>query len=506
MTRFTAMAPAVALALAFGAALPGCSNDTDGSVALAPNEPRTQDTRSFSVDQAALQATLVASDSATLKGHGAFLPLTGTDTDRWVGVLGGAAYQVEVPRNWNGRLVMYAHGYRGEGTALTVAPPSIRRWLVDNGYAWAASSYSKNFYDVRAGVEDTNALALAFNRIAADNGRPLAAPTRTYITGHSMGGHVTGAAIDAENIATANNKVRYDGAVPMCGVLGDTELFDFFAAYQVAAQQLAGIPATTWPVPNYSSIDPSVRSALFVSFPAGSTPGVVTPVAGEKLKQIVKNLTGGERPNFQTGFLLPSGNTGTVWGTFGRDGTVNGILGKDLVDTTRFVYQLDNDPALSGEEQQFNAAAYRVKGDPEANRLRPDGLRWIPKTNARMSVPVVSLHTLGDMYVPFSMEQIFKRRADAQGTSQLLVQRAIRGVTHCDFTLAEQEEAFADMVRWEQGGQKPLGDDVLTASVVADANYGCKFSRAPRADDSAGVRALRTLAPACPAGSASANF
>ena len=105
------------------------------------------------------------------------------------------------------------------------------------------------------------------------------------------------------------------------------------------------------------------------------------------------------------------------------------------------------------------------------------------------------------------MSQIFKRRADALGTSGKLVQRAVRGVTHCDFTLAEQEEAFADMVRWEQTGARPLGDDVLTPSAVADAAYGCKFSRAPRADDPASVRTNRpTLVPACPAGSASPNF
>ena len=478
---------------------------------VASNEPRAHDARTFGVDEAALRATLVSAEREATGGHGAFLPLAGVDTDRWVGVLSEgadrAAYQVEVPRNWNGRLVLWAHGYRGEGAALTVTPPPIRAWLVAGGYAWAASSYSRNFYDVRAGIEDTNALALAFTAIAARNGRTLAVASRVYITGQSMGGHVAGAAIDAEALRDAVHKVRYDGAVPMCGVLGDTELFDFFAAYQVAAQQLAGVPATAWPVPNYTTaVDPAVRSAIWVAFPSGTTTGVVTPT-GEKLNQIVKNFTGGQRPNFDTGFALPSGNTQTVWGTFGRDGKINGILGKDLVDSTRFVYQLDNDPALTAEETAFNAAAFRVKGDPEANRLRPDGLRWIPKTNGNFSVPVVSLHTLGDMYVPFSMEQIFKRRADALGTSGKLVQRAARGVTHCDFTLAEQEEAFADMVRWEQTGAKPLGDDVLTPAVVADPNYGCKFSRAPRADDSATLRSNRTtLVPACPAGSASPNF
>ena len=41
------------------------------------------------------------------------------------------------------------------------------------------------------------------------------------------------------------------------------------------------------------------------------------------------------------------------------------------------------------------------------------------------------------------MEQIYERRADADGTAQWLVQRAIGGVGHCDFTVAEQARARA---------------------------------------------------------------
>ncbi|MFS2055982.1 alpha/beta hydrolase, partial [Variovorax sp. CT11-76] len=118
-------------------------------------------------------------------------------------------YRVEVPKNWNGMLVMYAHGYGGTGPVVSVSDPTIRAHLIAQGYAWAASSYTKNYYDVRAGVEDTNALALAFQRIASQNGRTLDAPRKTYIVGQSLGGHVAAAAVDAEALETANHKVRY---------------------------------------------------------------------------------------------------------------------------------------------------------------------------------------------------------------------------------------------------------------------------------------------------------
>jgi len=425
--------------------------------APAPEEVREQDSREFNVDESRLPFAALAD---------------APETDRWWGVLEGAGYRVEVPKNWNGMLVMYAHGYGGTGATVSVSDPTIRAHLISSGYAWAASSYSKNYYDVRAGVEDTNALALAFQRIASDNGRTLEAPRKTYIVGQSMGGHVAGAAVDAEALETANHKVRYDGAVPMCGVLGDTQLYDYFGASQIAAQQLAGIPANSWPVSNWADILPAVQSALFTKFPSATT------AQGEKFKTIVKNLTGGERPMFDAGFA--GGMTATVWGTFGRDGTINGILNRDGYDTTGIVYQLDDDPALSAEESAFNQVAYRLHPDPEANRLRRDGLRWFPKANARIDVPVVTIHTLGDVYVPFSMEQIYKRRADALGTSQWLVQRAIRGISHCDFTQEEQVQAFDAMVNWEQNGIKPEGDDVLDAATVAREDYGCRFSSASR--------------------------
>ena len=456
---------------------------TPPPVAVQPEPARPQDTRTFAVVEANLPFNAMTN---------------APETDRWWGVLNKAGYQIEVPKNWNGMLVMYAHGYAGTGANLSVSPPALRRHLIAQGYAWAASSYSTNYYDVRAGVEDTNALALAFKDIAGKNGRTLNAPTKTYIVGVSMGGHVTAAAVDEENIATANNKIRYAGAVPMCGVLGDTELYDYFAAYQTAAMVEAGMPATDWPPSNWATIGPQVQAKLFSSFPGGSTPTAqaVPTAQGMRLKQIVANLSGGPRPLFD--YAYSGSYQNTVWGTFGRDGKMQGILNEDVVTTKDITFQLDADPALSAEEVAYNASIFRVPSVIDANRLRRDGLRWIPKTNAQIKVPVVTIHTLGDLYVPFKMEQIYKRRADALGTSNLLVQRAIRGIAHCDFTIAEQASAFDAMTKWEQQGVKPEGDDVLTPSVVADPQYGCKFTDNTRSpDDSNSLLAVRASLPQC---------
>ena len=470
-----------ALALTVAALLAACGG-SDDPVAM-PEESRPHDSRVFTTTAATtFDAMTAAAGDVTVM----------STSSRWAGVLNGAAYRVEVPANWNGKLVMYAHGFRGTGAALTVSNPSIRRYLVQNGYAWAASSYSKNYYDVRAGVEDTNALANAFNTIATNNARTLAAPSKVYITGHSMGGHITAAAIEDEATATAVNKVKYAGAVPMCGVMGDTELFNRFAAMQVTAQALAGLPS--YPFAKWSEISAQVTSTLFTTFPS------VPTATGTKYLSALQNITGGPRPMFTQGMQF-GGTFGFAWGVFGGDGTVNGILNKNVLDTSAYTYTIDGDAAGT---TALNAAALKIMPDADANRLRRDGLRWIPKVSGEFKIPVVSIHTLGDMYVPFSMQQVYQKRVAAKGNSAWLVQRAIRGASHCDFTVAEQANAFDAMIKWERDGVKPAGDDVITAATVAATTYGCTHTvNTPGPDDSAGTLQLRggiaATGGACPA-------
>jgi hypothetical protein len=101
------------------------------------------------------------------------------------------------------------------------------------------------------------------------------------------------------------------------------------------------------------------------------------------------------------------------------------------------------------------------------------------------------------------MQQTYRLRVNAKGNGGWLVQRAIRGASHCDFTVAEQVDAFEAMVAWERDGIKPSGDDVSTPATVAAATYGCTYTRNTLGpDESAATRALRpailATTPACP--------
>jgi len=89
---------------------------------------------------------------------------------------------------------------------------------------------------------------------------------------------------------------------------------------------------------------------------------------------------------------------------------------------------------------------------------------------------------LGDVYVPFVHEQLYRKRAIANGSDNLLVQRAIREPMHCNFTEAEESQAFSDLVNWVNTGTKPVGDNVLDASEVSQPDYGCQFSDSSRTD------------------------
>jgi fermentation-respiration switch protein FrsA (DUF1100 family) len=167
-----------------------------------------------------------------------------------------------------------------------------------------------------------------------------------------------------------------------------------------------------------------------------------------------------------------------VWGNFlftvGVTGGDIGVAPGNVQDNSDTVYQIDSNPAVSPEETTLNAAVLRVTQDPQGRH--PNGLANIPPIAGRLPIPVLSLHTIGDLFVPFSMEQIYARRAAAEGASDLLVTRAIRDHAHCGFAVVEEDQAFAALVNWVVNGVKPAGDDILTPATVASPNFGCQFS------------------------------
>jgi pimeloyl-ACP methyl ester carboxylesterase len=387
-----------------------------------------------------------------------------------------AGFIIEVPPQWNGDLVMWAHGFRGQGTVLTVDPPAfaLRQKFLDEGFAWAASSYAGNGYDVRTGVLTTKDLADFF-------AQSVHRPHRTYITGVSMGGHVIGRSLE-------QFPDYYEGALPMCGVMGDQFEFDYLADYNLVAQALSGVSVYPIPPDYLTNFVPQINAALGTTAvnlvnqePANDL--------GKQWRAIVVNRSGGERPGTAAAFAFWKNALFSIT-TPARvatdDDTIAQAPGK--ISTNLLTRYQPNTPV------DVNATVRRIQPEELLQRLSPF-LTQIPKIQGRPDVPVLTLHGLGDLFVPFSHEQRYAIDAALHLQSRNVVQRAIRSINHCEFTPTEAGQAWDDLVNWVVNKQKPAGDNVLKDDVVADPNFGCTFSDPAAFAAGAGTRRLY---PACP--------
>lgn len=387
-------------------------------------------------------------------GDPSFTALAGATA--YFGELGKAVYRIEMPAAWNGDLVMYAHGFKGFGTILDVdSPPrAIREWLIGRGYAWAASSYSENGYAPGIGADDTLALKRYFEQEFGE-------PGRTYLVGASMGGNVV--AISLEHLAG-----EYDGALAICGALGGQTQIDYLVSWAHVAAFLAGteIPLGQGALAIANTLAAEVAPAL-------GTPEQPTR-AGLQFISVMRELTGGPRPFFQEGFAE---QYVTNFGYVLSDPELKTLTTRAATNVS-VVYEIEDGLGISAEA--INAGVSRQAADPAARdaAAHPDKV----PTSGKLSAPLLTLHNTGDLFVPVSQEQEYRRAAEAAGKGDLLVQRAIRAGGHCQFTNEELTQAFSDLVAWVEGGGRPAGDD-LSGDL---SDIGLQFTNPLREGDPGG--------------------
>jgi pimeloyl-ACP methyl ester carboxylesterase len=345
----------------------------------------------------------------------------------------GAGYQIEVPDAWNGEVVYYAHGFRGNPPALTVSFPPLRDYLIANGYAWAASSYSRNGYEPGAAARDTYALRDVFVE-------KVGAPSKSYIYGQSMGGHVV--ALSLEQYPTA-----YDGALSECGVVAGHEVLDYFLSWGALSAYFAGVDlhGLTSDAQEFGSTI-SGRIA-----PALGTLEEPT-AAGKAFADVIQNLTGGERPFFREGYAGNYAfNFAILVNAVGNAGPSNAAA-----QNVSTVYAIDDGFGVTSE--QLNREVSRIS----ANVTYRDASRYpeFADMTGRIERPHLTLHGTGDLFVPISLEASYRKIVDAAGRGDLLVQRAVRRAGHCAFSDAERIRGFEDLVNWVETGDKPAGEDL----------------------------------------------
>lgn len=384
-----------------------------------------------------------------------FDPLPGASAS-W-GMIGNAAYRIEMPDDWNGELVLWAHGFAGFGAELAVQlpPRSIREYLVENGYAWGASSYSENGYVPGIGADDTLALKFHF-------AEEFGAPERTYLTGASMGGNVVALALE-------NHAEHYDGALAICGALGGQEQIDYLVSWVAVAEYISGLE---FPIGEPGA---QLASIFLQDVPRElGTPNAPT-AKGEQFASVMKHFTGGPRPFFAEGFAQQFAvNFGLALLDPERKLLVNMAATNDEA-----AYRIDEGMGISAAD--LNAQVRRFAADPALRNAEshPDAV----PTTGRITVPLLTLHNTGDLFVPIHMEQSYRAKVEAAGAGDLLVQRAIRAGGHCQFTPAELVTAFEDLVAWVRDGVKPAGED-LTGDL---RNAGLQFTNPLREGDPGGM-------------------
>ena len=391
------------------------------------------------------KTTVAAPDFQALPGAKAYF-----------GALGRSGYRIEMPSRWNGELLLWAHGVHGFGAEVFVEnpPDGLRQALIDEGYAWAASSYSENGYSAGLGANDTLTLKWYF-------AQRFGAPKRTYIAGASLGGHVV--ALSLENFPG-----EYNGGLAVCGAVAGEEQIDYWLAWAMAAEYFAG---HQFPI---GGSEAQAADVLNASILPALGPVDAPSEAGKAFESVIRNLTGGPRPFFEEGYRTAYPfNFGLLTGDPDRSIPMSAAATNEGAD-----YRADARFGFAADE--LNRAIRRLAADPELRDAvkHPD----TAPTTGRINIPLLTLHETGDLTVPVSAEQSYRRKVEAAGAGGLLVQRLIRSGTHCAFSGEEVVQAWDDLAAWVRDGEKPAGEDVL--GDLSDA--GRAFTNPLRSGDPGG--------------------
>ena len=352
------------------------------------------------------------------------------------GRLDDADYIIQVPENWRGGLVVFAHGIqRGPGRGDVRLLP-IASHVLEQGHAWIASGYRAREYQPHLFIEDLIALRDLFLR---EVGRPR----WTIIYGQSMGGHIITASLE-------QRPELYQGGLAECGLVDGIGIADYLTAYTAAAELISGVPILD--VPDrlaFGSLTEALVRAL-------GMPDAYT-ARGRQFDSVVKYLMGADRVGNDLPLRLQGLRARYLPNVMYRPRNLEHEPNPGLraASTVHIRYRID--PGLGLTEDELNARVRRIHPFKDARSADP----VYAEPTGRLTAPLLTLHETGDAWVPLSLEQSYKRRTIAAGTDHLLVQRVVRGPGHCAVDGDTRRQAFDDLVRWIEHGVRPDGEDVL---------------------------------------------
>lgn len=310
------------------------------------------------------------------------------------GEIGGAAYRIDIPANWNGQLVVNAHGYEPAGSPrkLPLPFPSGMEPLLAQGYAIAASGYSKQGWAIPEGIADTERLRAHF---VARHG----APKRAWLVGWSMGGLVALASAERHPHA-------WNGVVSMCGVAVSSETM--FAR------------AALGPLAAFEALFPGVLPQA----PDGLADASLPPAADGDAIEAALARDEARAGALAKRFDIPRGElAGSLWLYY--------------VALRELAQRADGFPAgsvtgpdgVEGDEAALGARIRRYVADPAA-------LAYVRKTGALTGaapVPVVLQPSALDPIVPARFGDGYLALATAKGRGKQVRALPPVGEGHCGF-------------------------------------------------------------------------
>jgi pimeloyl-ACP methyl ester carboxylesterase len=373
------------------------------------------------------------------------------------GELGGAPYLMSVPENWQGGLVVFAHGIqRGSGSGDATWPP-IGSHIASAGHAWISSGYRAREYQPHLFIEDLVALRELFLK---DVGRPR----WTIIYGQSMGGHIVVASLELR-------PGLYQGGLSECGLVDGIGIADYLTAYTAAAELISGVQL--FDLPDRDAYHRALGELVRVL----GMPGSYT-ARGQQFDSIVKYLMGGDQAGNDLPLRLDGLSRRYLLNIMyrPRDLEAESNPGLRAASTAHVKYRID--PGLGIGEDEINARVRRLQPFKDARSASTNPV--YAERTGRLTVPLMTLHETGDAWVPLSLEQSYRRRTIAAGTDHLLVQRVYRAGSHCGVDAKVRQQAFDDLVAWIERGVRPKGEDVLAPDL---SRIGLEWTPALMLDD-----------------------
>jgi hypothetical protein len=345
---------------------------------------------------------------------------------------GGAHYQIVVPDVWNGDLMIWNHGFSlGQPGPVEDIEDQFFLQLLE-GYAVAASSYQLRGWAVFRTNQDLEELVDAFKA-------NFGIPDRVIVSGASLGGIVTAAALEQADLG---NVV---GALTYCGILGGSRnwdaALDFRLLYDLTCAGMPGaqVPGGAKGLPKNTNLTRrDVEGAVNACTGVNLRKSQRSRKQKKNLKQLVK-----------VGKIPESFIETVMWySTFGMS---------DLVyDRAKLKGKLGvGNQNVDYGKAKINRTIQRVK--PKRKAAKKLAKNFTPTGNVG-DVKIVALHTSGDGLV---FVENLGEYASVVPPANLTTAVAVENrPSHCLFNPAEVFAGWAALTNWINDGVQPTAADI----------------------------------------------